>query len=166
MEKGTSTNANEIQLWTDGSHKNVAGDGYQGVGGWAWMSVNADGAVNSNYGARTGCRDILLMEMLAIDEGLKNLEPGSDVFIYSDSMPAVCQITNLIAFDSVASSVERQDIRSSLSHILGGIRRLGNVQVAWVPGHCGTEKNEQVDDMARQAMRNRVRGLRATAGRK
>ena len=115
-----------------------------GKGGAACVIVGSDGNVvrkcSEGYFATTNNR----MEMRAVMLGLDQVEPGSEIHLYSDS-----QYT-LNCLSGVWGRKKNADLWRKMDHIISGY----SVETTWVRGHDGNEYNEMCDSMCTEVMQH------------
>lgn len=115
-----------------------------GKGGAACVIVDSDGNVvrkcSEGYFATTNNR----MEMRAVMLGLAQVEPGSEIHLYSDS-----QYT-LNCLSGVWGRKKNTDLWRKMDRIISGY----SVETTWVRGHNGNEYNEMCDSMCTEAMQH------------
>lgn len=84
------------------------------------------------------------MEMRAVMLGLDQVEPGSEIHLYSDS-----QYT-LNCLSGVWGRKKNADLWRKMDRIISGY----SVETTWVRGHNGNEYNEMCDSMCTEAMQH------------
>lgn len=135
----TNPNLPNIEIYADGS---IIGNGRQdALCGWAYAIVQDGNIVRSHSGCCVGGTNNT-MEMTAVAESLRYLEPSYNITVYSDSKYV---IETLNGNFRVKANVELwRDLHSIVS-------RFPHIQFKWVKGHADNTYNNYVDEKARQA---------------
>ena len=127
-------------VYTDGGCEVNPG----GRGGAACVIVDMNGKVlqkwSEGYFATTNNR----MEMRAVLLALEQVEPGSEIRLYSDSQ----YVLNCLS--GAWQRKKNTDLWSRLDRALGQ----HDVKLTWVRGHNGNEYNEMCDSMCTEAMQH------------
>lgn len=134
-----------IEVYTDGSCL-----GNPGPGGWAYLIENVIGRGGSKLTTNN------IMEMTAVIKALeKCIEIGyDDVIVYTDSnyvkMGLLEWSKNWERNGWKTSKGEDVKNKDLWIHMLYLLRKIENVEIKWVKAHNGNEKNERVDNLARE----------------
>ena len=137
----------DLTIWTDGSVYEGTGTGGAGIfiefpTGKTWEQSAPAGVILSS------CR----AEFVAIREGLRILEEEigpegyAEVRIYSDSQAALKRL-------AAGPSAQTDDMCNAIWSCLRRLAGSTNITMAWVPGHCYLEGNEEADRLANEGRR-------------
>jgi ribonuclease HI len=137
----TPTRSAPILVYADGSC-----EGNPGPGGWGVVIVTPEGTHRLSGGDSQTTNN--RMEVTAAIEALRALDPGVPVILRSDSQYLVKTMNegwrrtkNVDLWKQLDAEVARHDVRFE-----------------WVRGHAGDERNEEADELAREAARTAAGG--------
>ncbi len=140
------SNKDIILLYTDG-----ACSGNPGPGGYAALIMNGDNKVEIAGYQRDTTNN--RMELLAVIEGLKEIEAQSKVRLISDSSYVLQGLSEWMAgwerngWKTVNNKeVKNRDLWQQLAHLINHY----NLEYVKVKGHSGDIYNERVDSLARE----------------
>ena len=136
-----------ITIYTDGSCLSNPGNG-----GWAAI-INDEKEIKKISGSEKNTTNNR-MELLAPINALRDMKPGVEIKIYTDSKYVKNGITEWIntwlANDWKTS--KREDVKNKDLWIeLYNLNKSLNVQWNWVKAHDGNPMNEEVDLLAKKA---------------
>jgi len=136
-----------IKIYTDGSCLTNPGNG-----GWAAI-INDDGKIkkiSGNEKETTNNR----MELLAPINALREIDPSSQITIYTDSQYVKLGITEWInkwITNNWQTSKKEEVKNKDLWIELYNLNKSLNVKWNWVRAHAGNLMNEEVDLLAKKA---------------
>ncbi len=95
------------------------------------------------------------MELKGIIHALEVLEPGYDIYIYSDSKGSIDIINGALSkwiedgsfIDRTNNGLWRRFLIAKKKHLNGG----SNMYFNWIRGHSGNKYNEMADSLANEA---------------
>ncbi|MBM44276.1 MAG: ribonuclease HI [Phycisphaerae bacterium] len=123
-----------------------------GPGGWAYILRDSAGEERVEYGGEPSTTNNR-MEMMAVIEGLRLLEPGSSVDVYSDSQYVVNGLAewldNWIA-RGWKTSQKKPVKNEELWRELDEFRKILTIRTHWIRGHDDHPENERCDRLAVQ----------------
>lgn len=141
-----------IELWTDGSGTREA------PGGWAYLlrAVDRDGEIvkESEDAGGDFCTTSQRMEITAVLEGLRALQPETIVTLYTDSRyvadalsgsPAQLEVWEANGWRGATGALKNVDL---WLQIRAELQRGVKVIPKHVKGHSGIEANDLVDQLA------------------
>ncbi len=123
-------NQNEIQIYTDGSHK-------EKWGSWAFVVVKNHKVLHESSGS-TRKTNSLRMEFQAVVEALSYLKPRSKAVLHSDSK---------IIIDCFNSPYLRPNSNLDQLEQIDELLVTRKVKWKWVKGHSGIVFNERCDQL-------------------
>ena len=134
----------QVEIYTDG-----ACIGNPGPGGWGAIIINDNGEreISGNSSSSTNNR----MELEAVIQGLKEIEKGSIITIYTDSQYVQKGITEWIfkwKKNSWKTSAKKPVKNSDLWILLDQLNEIHEISWKWVKAHAGNKFNEQADRLA------------------
>lgn len=134
-----------ITIYTDG-----ACSGNPGPGGYGVLVADGEKRHELSAGFRRTTNN--RMEMMAAIAGLKALEPGCRVTVYTDSQYVAQGITQGWAVKWRANNWQRNKkekaINPDLWTMLLDLCDLHETKFEWVKGHAGHPENERCDQLA------------------
>ena len=136
-----------IEIYTDGSCLTNPGNG-----GWAAI-INKDGEITKISGSEKNTTNNR-MELLAPINALKNINPKSQIEIYTDSQYVKLGITEWINkwVTNNWKTSKREDVKNKDLWIeLFNLDKSLNIKWNWVKAHAGNPMNEEVDLLAKKA---------------
>ena len=135
-----------IVIYTDGSY-------LKGKGGWSASIENGTSSTVIS-GRVIFCTTSQRMELTAILEALKTIRVKSYITIYSDSRYCVDALNEWV-WKWMKSGWKKADglpVKNvDLIKEIIKFYEWHNIELVWVKGHAGNEKNELVDRLARAA---------------
>lgn len=137
----------QFGVFTDGSCT-----GNPGPGGWGAVKV-ADGAIIDERHGHEPLTTNNQMELRALIEAYRMLDPGETAVIYSDSLYCVKTINIWAAgwedkgWKTTSGPVKNLDL---VQELLALARTNPNATVSWIRGHDGSKWNEYADALARR----------------
>ena len=136
-----------ITIYTDGSCLTNPGNG-------GWAAIISDGKeikkISGNEKNTTNNR----MELLAPINALKDMEPGVEIKIFTDSQYVKNGITEWINtwIANNWKTSKKEDVKNKDLWIdLYNLNKSLNIQWNWVKAHDGNPLNEEVDLLAKKA---------------
>ena len=135
-----------IEIYTDGSCLTNPGNG-----GWAAI-INKDGEITKISGSEKNTTNNR-MELLAPINALKNIDPDSQIEIYTDSQYVKLGITEWINKWLINNwqTSKKEDVKNKDLWIeLYDLNKSLNVKWNWVKAHAGNPMNEEVDLLAKK----------------
>jgi len=136
-----ATSSAPVMVYADGSC-----EGNPGPGGWGAVIITPEGTHRLSGGDPQTTNN--RMEIMAAVEALRALDPGVAVILRSDSQYLVKTMNegwrrtkNLDLWKQLDGEVARHDVRFE-----------------WVRGHAGDARNEEADELAREAARSAALG--------
>jgi cyclic pyranopterin phosphate synthase len=136
-------NPNYYQIYTDGSCK-----GNPGPGGWAAIIIK-EGTIVQKISGNNVQTTNNQMEITAVIEGLKYLEIGSSVEIFSDSTYVINSMTKNW----------KRNVNKELWTLLDSEASKQSITWHWVKGHSGNPGNELADKLAYAASELAEKGI-------
>ena len=139
-----------VNIYTDGACRGNPGDG-----GWG-VIIEYEGVSKELYGGQRNTTNNQ-MELKAAIEGLKALKESCDVTLTTDSKYVMDGITSWIdnwKKNSWKNSSKKDVKNKDLWIELDKYRTKHNVNLKWVKGHSGNEKNEIADELANKGIYN------------
>ena len=136
-----------IEIYTDGSCLTNPGNG-----GWAAI-INKDGEVKKISGSEKNTTNNR-MELLAPINALKNINPKSQIEIYTGSQYVKLGITEWINkwVTNNWKTSKRENVKNKDLWIeLYNLNKSLNIKWNWVKAHAGNPMNEEVDLLAKKA---------------
>ena len=136
-----------IEIYTDGSCLTNPGNG-----GWAAI-INKDGEVKKISGSEKNTTNNR-MELLAPINALKNINPKSQIEIYTDSQYVKLGITEWINkwVTNNWKTSKRENVKNKDLWIeLYNLNKSLNIKWNWVKAHACNPMNEEVDLLAKKA---------------
>ena len=136
-----------IEIYTDGSCLTNPGNG-----GWAAI-INKDGEIKKISGSEQNTTNNR-MELLAPINALKNINPKSQIEIYTDSQYVKLGITEWINkwVTNNWKTSKRENVKNKDLWIeLYNLNKSLNIKWNWVKAHAGNLMNEEVDLLAKKA---------------
>ena len=136
-----------ITIYTDGSCLTNPGNG-----GWAAI-INDEKEIRKISGSEKNTTNNR-MELLAPINALKNMKPGVEIKIYTDSQYVKNGITEWINtwLANNWKTSKKEDVKNKDLWIeLYNLNKSLNVQWNWVKAHDGNPMNEEVDLLAKKA---------------
>ena len=136
-----------ITIYTDGSCVKNPGNG-----GWAAI-INDEKEVRKISGSEKNTTNNR-MELLAPINALKDMKPGTEIKIYTDSQYVKNGITEWINtwLANNWKTSKKEDVKNKDLWIeLYNLNKSLNVQWNWVKAHDGNPMNEEVDLLAKKA---------------
>ena len=136
-----------IEIFTDGSCLTNPGNG-----GWAAI-INEDGKIKKISGNEKNTTNNR-MELLAPINALREMNPSSQIKIYTDSQYVKLGITEWIKKWIINNwqTSKKEDVKNKdLWLELYILNKSLNVNWNWVKAHAGNPMNEEVDLMAKKA---------------
>ena len=136
-----------ITIYTDGSCLTNPGDG-----GWAAI-INNEKEIRKISGSEKNTTNNR-MELLAPINALKDMKPGIEIKIYTDSQYVKHGITEWINtwLANNWKTSKKEDVKNKDLWIeLYNLNKSLNVQWNWVKAHDGNPMNEEVDLLAKKA---------------
>ena len=139
-------------IWSDG-----ACSGNPGPGGWGTL-LAGDGVFQemSGYSPQTTNN---IMELTGALEGIRRTPPGSTIVLTSDSQYLIKGMTEW-RFDWKKNSWRKKDGKEILNKEvwieLDKMSKNRSIEWKWIKGHAGHPENERCDQLAREAIANRV----------
>ena len=134
-----------ITIYTDG-----ACSGNPGPGGYGVLVADGEKRHELSAGFRRTTNN--RMEMMAAIAGLKALEPGCRVTVYTDSQYVAQGITQGWAVRWRANNWQRNKkekaVNIDLWTVLLDLCDLHEIRFEWVKGHAGHPENERCDQLA------------------
>jgi len=129
-----------VRIYSDGSCL-----GNPGLTGAAWIIIYDDGVVEKGS-AHLGRATNNVGELTAAIEGMKHVQPKSEVVIISDSR---------YVLDFLKDNPNKARANKELVKVLKQeARKFSYLETRWVKGHSGDVYNEEVDKMSREAAEN------------
>ncbi len=138
---------NKSTIYTDGSCLTNPGNG-----GWAAI-INDEKEIRKISGSEKNTTNNR-MELLAPINALKNMKPGVEIKIYTDSQYVKNGITEWINtwLANNWKTSKKEDVKNKDLWIeLYNLNKSLNVQWNWVKAHDGNPMNEEVDLLAKKA---------------
>ncbi len=135
-----------IEIYTDGSCLTNPGNG-----GWAAI-INKNGEITKISGSEKNTTNNR-MELLAPINALKNIDPDSQIEIYTDSQYVKLGITEWINKWLINNwqTSKKEDVKNKDLWIeLYDLNKSLNVKWNWVKAHAGNPMNEEVDLLAKK----------------
>ena len=136
-----------IEIYTDGSCLENPGNG-----GWAAI-INVNGSIKKISGSEKKTTNNR-MELMAPINALKNIGPGENINIYTDSQYVKLGITEWINTwvknnwrTSKKEEVKNKDLWIELYDLNNSL----NIKWNWIKAHSGNVLNEEVDLLAKKA---------------
>jgi len=131
-----------VELWSDGSSL-----GNPGPGGWCVILKFQGGGEQTLSGGEPYTTNNR-MELRGVIEGLKFLEEGSIVTIYSDSTYVVNGINKWVVnwLKKGFKGVKNRDLWEEYLYLA---KKMEQIKAVWVRGHSGDKLNERCDKIAR-----------------
>ena len=136
----------KIEIYTDG-----ACSGNPGPGGWGTVIRYEDGSEKELSGGESKTTNNR-MELMAVIEGLKLMEPGKSLIVTTDSEYVKKGITAWIHSwlrnnwkTASKKPVKNQDLWKTLWDLTQQVE----IEWRWVKGHSGHPENERCDSLAR-----------------
>ena len=123
--------------------------GNPGPGGWGVVVAEPAGEYRELSGGPYPATTNNKMEIMAAVEGLRDLEPGADVIVRSDSSYVVN--TMMLGWKRKANDEFWRELDREVA--------ARKVRFEWVRGHAGDKNNERADKLAASA----ARGIRLEA---
>ncbi len=117
--------------------------GNPGPGGWGVVIAEPAGEYRELSGGPYPATTNNKMEITAAIEGLRNVEPGSEVIVRSDSSYLVN--TMMLGWKRKANEEFWRDLDREVAS--------RKVRFEWVRGHAGDKNNERADQLAASAAR-------------
>lgn len=147
----------ELQLWTDGSCNNNPKHANHGIGGWAFIILDANGKTLYEDLGYTHNTSSSRMEQMAVLKGLRFLkkiykEQSIKIEIYSDSAYVVnCFKDRWFErwFEIEFLGIKNSDLWIKILNFRGD--RKFKMNFNHVKGHSGIENNERCDFLAGEA---------------
>lgn len=149
---GSFTDGPDTGVFTDG-----ASEGNPGPGGWGAVHV-VEGRIMSEAMGSDPYTTNNKMELTAMIAGLRMLEPGADVDVYTDSKLIVDTL------NSWASGWEANGWKKKSSGPIANLELVQeaytlaterpNVRIQWIRAHSGNRWNEYADSLATSYRRN------------
>ena len=136
-----------ITIYTDGSCLTNPGNG-----GWAAI-INDEKEIRKISGSEKNTTNNR-MELLAPINALKDMKPGVEIKIYTDSQYVKNGITEWINtwLANNWKTSKKEDVKNKDLWIkLYNLNKSLNVQWNWVKAHDGNRMNEEVDLLAKKA---------------
>ena len=136
-----------IVIYTDGSCLSNPGNG-----GWAAI-INENNELKKISGSEKNTTNNR-MELMAPIYALKQIKPGSDIKIYTDSQYVKSGITDWINtwLSNNWKTSKKEDVKNKDLWIeLYNLNKSFNIQWNWVKAHDGNPLNEEVDLLAKKA---------------
>jgi ribonuclease HI len=134
-----ASSSQPVLVYADGSC-----EGNPGPGGWGVVIVTPQGTHRLSGGDSQTTNN--RMEIMAAIEALRAIDPGVPVILRSDSQYLVKTM------NEGWRRTKNQDLWEQLD---GEVARHGpNVRFEWVRGHAGDARNEEADELAREAARS------------
>ena len=136
-----------IIIYTDGSCLENPGNG-----GWAAI-INDNGNTKKISGSEKNTTNNR-MELMAPINALKDIEPQSEVEIYTDSQYVKLGITEWINnwLRNNWKTSKKEDVKNKdLWLELYSLNECLNIKWHWIKAHAGNSLNEEVDLLAKQA---------------
>ena len=137
----------DIEIYTDGSCLTNPGNG-----GWAAI-INDEKEIRKISGSEKNTTNNR-MELLAPINALKDMKPGVEIKIYTDSQYVKNGITEWINtwLANNWKTSKKEDVKNKDLWIeLYNLNKSLNVQWNWVKAHDGNPMNEEVDLLAKKA---------------
>lgn len=138
-----------VLIWCDG-----ACSGNPGPGGWGSI-VERDGVREELSGSRPRTTNNQ-MELQALIEALRSVQPGTRVEIVTDSEYVTKGITSWMKGwirngwkTASKQPVKNQEYWEELNELL----KARPYKISWVKGHAGHAENERCDELARAAIK-------------
>ena len=139
---------NKIQIFTDGACK-----GNPGIGGWGVLIKYSD-ISNELKGFQPETTNNR-MELIAVIEGLKIIQEGTDIQLITDSQYVKNGINQWIVNwknngwkTASKKPVKNIDLWKELDELVQNY----NIEGKWVKGHSGHPGNERADQLANEAI--------------
>ncbi len=149
----------------DGPDTGVFTDGFcepnPGSGGWGAVKVRNGQIVEERHGSEEETTNNR-MELKALIEGYKMLDPDEDLAVYSDSQLCVNTITTWAptwerkGWRKKGGQIKNLDLVKELYELAGSRPR---VKLEWIRGHSGVRWNEYADALSRADKEAGVRGV-------
>ncbi len=136
-----------IVIYTDGSCLTNPGNG-----GWAAI-INENNELKKISGSEKNTTNNR-MELMAPIYALKQIKPGSDIKIYTDSQYVKSGITDWINtwLSNNWKTSKKEDVKNKDLWIeLYNLDKSLNIEWNWVKAHDGNPLNEEVDLLAKKA---------------
>ena len=136
-----------IEIYTDGSCLTNPGNG-----GWAAIIIE-DGKIKKLSGNEKNTTNNR-MELLAPINALREMNPSSQIKIYTDSQYVKLGITEWIKKWIINNwqTSKKEDVKNKDLWVeLYNLNKSLNVNWNWVKAHAGNPMNEEVDLMAKKA---------------
>ena len=137
----------KIEIFTDGACR-----GNPGLGGWGAL-IRKNGEESSLWGGEKNTTNNR-MELLAPINALKDMKPGVEIEIYTDSQYVKNGITEWINtwLANNWKTSKKEDVKNKDLWIeLYNLNKSLNVQWNWIKAHDGNPMNEEVDFLAKKA---------------
>ena len=137
----------KINIYTDGAAKGNPGPGGYGI---VLMAGKHYKELSAGYRLTTNNR----MELLAPINALKEMNPSSQITIYTDSQYVKLGITEWIKKWIINNwqTSKKEDVKNKDLWVeLYNLNKSLNVNWNWVKAHAGNPMNEEVDLMAKKA---------------
>ncbi|MFO7300035.1 MAG: ribonuclease H [Actinomycetes bacterium] len=148
------TIAEVLEKFTDGPDTGVftdgASEGNPGPGGWGAVRVEAGKVVAEDRGSEPHTTNNR-MELTAMIAGLRMVEPGESVDIYTDSELVVNTLTKWAAGWEQRGWKRKTGPIANLELVQEAYRlyrERPGVRIKWVPAHSGYRWNEYADSLA------------------
>ena len=142
----------KVQIFTDGACK-----GNPGPGGWGAILRFQDNEKEINGYKPLTTNNI--MELMAVIESLKAISKPFEIVITTDSQYVKNGITSWIhnwkknGWKTAAKKpVKNKELWIELDHLI----QKHNVSWKWVKGHSGHIENERADELANEAITNKI----------
>ena len=142
----------KVQIFTDGACK-----GNPGPGGWGAILRFQDNEKEINGYKPLTTNNI--MELMAVIESLKAISKPFEIVITTDSKYVKNGITSWIhnwkknGWKTAAKKpVKNKELWIELDHLI----QKHNVSWKWVKGHSGHIENERADELANEAITNKI----------
>jgi ribonuclease HI len=152
-----------LALYTDG-----ACTGNPGPGGWAYILKNSDGATIVECAGGEPQTTNNRMELMSVIEGLRSLEPGTTVDLYSDSQYVVKGLNEWM--DGWKAKGWTRGRREPVKNLdlwkqLDELRAILRLNSHWIRGHSEHPENERCDELAVAAAAHAKKTGAVVAGR-
>lgn len=141
-----------IEIYTDGSY-----DRDSGCGGWATVEVRGTAARLRDMGTGTATSS-QEMEMKALIEALRSVDPDQEVTIYTDQKNGVDHIRAMREGMQIPRKSETEG-RQTIEKIVAIAKNRPKAKIEWIRSHSGNPGNEWANRAARRAMRQAKKDL-------